>query len=435
MLFSCGFGVSIVFWGVAEPMTHFGTPPQGLADPGSAKAARTAMQYAFFDNGIHQWASFTIVGLALSYFRYRKKGKALISETLNPLIGNKGKKPLRKAIDILAVIATVVGVATSLGLGILQINGGLNDAFSIPQNTGVELLITGVILILYLASATTGLNKGIKYLSNLNLSLALFLMLVVLILGPTIFDLQALVMGIGDYIQHFFEMSLQLEPYSGGTWVKQWPIFFWAWTIAWSPFVGMFIARISKGRTIRQLIIGVMVVPPFIGIIWIAIFGGAAIHMDLFQGTDIAGAVQNDVTSALFVTLDKFPFSMVLTILSIILIFTFLITSADSATFVLGIMTTDGHMNPSTLVKVIWGVLMSAIAGVLIISSGLQGVQTASLITALPFAVILIAICFSLLKSLRHDHAASAEKSVDVETKAPKLDKTDELNKDRNISG
>ncbi|WP_347551509.1 BCCT family transporter [Pseudalkalibacillus hwajinpoensis] len=410
MLFSCGFGVGLVFWGVAEPMTHFGAPPFGLGvEGGTEEAARTAMRYSFFHWGIHQWSVFTIVGLVMAYFQYKKGRGALISSTITV------KEPKKKAswkttVNTLAVIATVMGVATSLGLGILQINGGLNYMYNVPQNAGIQLTITGILLVLYLFSSTTGLDKGIKYLSNLNLGLALSLMVFVIILGPTVFIFESFTVAVGDYIQHFIEMSFYMTPYQGGTWVKDWTIFYWAWVIAWSPFVGSFVARISRGRTVRELIFGVLIVPPFIAMVWIAVFGGAALNMDLFSGTAITAAVGNDVTSALFVTLEQFPFTSILSGLSIFLIAVFLVTSADSATFVLGMMTSKGDMHPSMASKIVWGTLIAAISVVLIISSGLQGLQTASLIAALPFTIIMLLMCRALFISLRRDHQAEVKK-------------------------
>ncbi|MFD1707451.1 BCCT family transporter [Siminovitchia sediminis] len=404
MLFSTGFGAGLVFWGVAEPMSHFVHSPLALEGK-TPEAARVAMQYSFFNWGIHQWSVFTIVGLVLAYFQFRKGERGEISTTLNPLLGKHGKRGIRKTINILAVIATVMGVATSLGMGILQINGGLDYLFSIPQNTPVLLTITGILLVTYLTSAVTGLDRGIKILSILNLTMALGLVVVVLALGPTTFILESFTVGIGDYIQNFFGMSLALSPYQGSTWTKEWTVAYWAWVISWSPFVGAFIARISKGRTIREFIFGVLIVPPLIATMWIGVFGGTALHMDLFKGGNIADAVQADVTSALFATFGNFPMSTLLSVIFILLIVTFLVTSADSATFILGMMTSEGHPNPSTLVKVIWGVLMSAIVAVLIISSGLQGLQTASLVTALPFTVILLLITYSLVKTIKEDHS------------------------------
>ncbi|MBB6454760.1 choline/carnitine/betaine transport [Salirhabdus euzebyi] len=416
MLFSAGFGVGLVFWGVAEPMQHFLYPPTD-AEPLTAGAARDSMRYAFFHWGVHQWSVFTIVGLAVAYFQYRKNYNGLISSTFNPLIGEGNKRLLRIPIDILAVIATVMGVATSLGMGILQINGGLKHVFAFPNNIATQLTITGILLVLYLISSTTGLDRGIKILSNVNLTLALGLMLFFLILGPTVFILNSLTLGIGDYLQQFVGMSLRLSPYRGGTWVQDWTIFYWAWVIAWSPFVGSFIARVSRGRTIREFVVGVLIVPPVIAMIWMAVFGGAALNLDLFQGTMIAQAVDVDVTSALFATFEHFPFTQLLSILAILLIFTFLITSADSATFVLGMLTTNGSLHPPMLVKIIWGVLQAAIAAVLIISSGLQGLQTASLISALPFTIIMLIMCVSLYKALKKEPRYDLPRRKDVQQK------------------
>lgn len=400
MLFSCGFGAGLVFWGIAEPMSHFVESPLPVEGK-TPESARVAMQYSFFNWGVHQWSVFTIVGLALAYFQFRKGESGEMSTILKPLTVKKG---IHKAINILAVIATVMGVATSLGMGILQINGGLDYVFSISQNNVNLMIITALLLVMYLTSAVTGLDKGIKWLSTLNLSLALGLIIIVLILGPTRFILDGLVLGIGDYIQHFFGMSLGISPYDNGMWTKEWTVAYWAWVIAWSPFVGAFIARISKGRTIREFIFGVLIVPPFIAIVWIGVFGGTAIHMDLFQNANIAAAVQTDVTSALFATFEHFPMSTLLSLIFIVLIVTFLVTSADSAAFILGMMTSKGNLNPSMMVKVIWGVLMAAIVVVLIKSSGLQGLQTASLVTALPFTVILLLITYSLIKTIKEDH-------------------------------
>jgi choline/carnitine/betaine transport len=400
MLFSAGFGVGIVFWGVAEPLTHFASPPLKGVEAQTAEAARLAMRYSFFNWGIHQWSVFTIVGLALAYFQFRKNSQSLISETLEEIPVKRGNGLLKKTVNILAVIATITGVATSMGMGVLQINGGLNYVFSVPNHAGVQVAIVGIMLVLYLISATTGLDKGIKILSNTNMMLVAALMLFFLLKGPTIFILESFVLGIGDYLQNFMEMSFYLTPYTGDSWVHDWTVFYWAWVIAWSPFVGSFVARISKGRTIREFVIGVLIVPPVIAFIWMAIFGGTALHMDLFANAGIADAVSKDVTTAIFVLLKEFPFYGLLSVVMLVLIVIFLVTSADSAVFVLGMMTSNGSLNPSNMVKVIWGVLMAGITAVLIVSSGLKGLQTASLVSALPFTIILILISISLFKAL-----------------------------------
>lgn len=403
MLFSAGFGVGLVFWGVAEPMSHFAVPPTQDVNPLTPEAARLAMRYSFFHWGISQWSVFTLMGLALAYSQFRKGKDGLISTSLEPMIGREGRNYLRTPIDILAVVATITGVATSLGMGVLQINGGLNHRFGLSDTAAVQIIIMAILMCLYVTSSTTGLERGIKWLSNLNLAFALLLMLFLFTFGPTVFILNSLVLGIGDYIQHFIEMSLRLTPYKGGTWVRDWTIFYWAWAIAWSPFVSSFIARVSRGRTIREFVFGVLLIPPAIAIVWVAIFGGSALHLDLKQGQTIAASVQENVTSALFVTLNHFPLTAIMSTLSILLILTFLITSADSATFVLGMMTTRGSMHPPFLIKVVWGVLMAAVAAVLLLSSGLQGLQTASLISALPFTVIMLLIGVSLFMSIRKE--------------------------------
>lgn len=403
MLFAAGFGSGLVFWGVAEPMSHFAAPPYHHVEPNSAEAARLAMHYSFFNWGFHQWSVFAVVGLALSYFQYRKRGNSLISSTLTPLIGKRSRRFINTPIDILAVIATTIGVATSFGMAVLQIKGGLQYVFSLPDYNWMALLIIAVMFTLYMASALSGVDKGIKILSNINLALAFGLMLYVLFAGPTVFILEGLTLAIGDYLQHFIENSFYMTPYDGGTWVRNWTIFYWAWVIAWSPFVGAFVARISKGRTIREFVFGVLIVPPVIGLIWISIFGGAALHMDLFENASLATAVSKDVSTALFVMLKGLPFEVLLSVLSFLLISIFMITSVDSATYILGVLTSNGSLNPSKFATAIWGTLIAAITAVLILTSGLKGLQTASLITALPFTVIVIFMCISLVKSLRRD--------------------------------
>lgn len=401
MLFSAGFGAGLVFWGVAEPMSHFFTPPFGDLQAQTEETARVAMGYSFFHWGISQWSVFTIVGMLIAFLQFRKGSNGLISTAVEPVVGKS--KGVKTTIDSFAVIATVMGVATSLGLGILQMNGGLKSVFDLPNAVWVQLLITGVLLIVFLSSSSTGLNKGIKWLSNVNLSLCLGLLAFVFFAGPTVFILNTFTLGIGDYINNFVNYSLRLMPYKGGTWVRDWTIFYWAWVIAWSPFVGAFVARVSRGRTIREFVFGVMVVPPLIACLWIAAFGGTALHLDLVGGTNIAEAVNEDVTVALFETFQHLPFTNVLSLLSILLIFTFLVTSADSATYILGSMTSFGSMTPPLLVKIVWGVLMAAISAVLLVAGGLNALQTASLISALPFTVIIFIFIAAFLKMIKKE--------------------------------
>ncbi|WP_018665087.1 BCCT family transporter [Heyndrickxia acidiproducens] len=413
MLFSAGFGIALVFYGIGEPMTHFATPPFHDLEPQSQQAARVAMGYSFFHYGISQWSVFAIVGLLIAYNQFRKKKDGLISTALDSMIKTKKhQKPVKNAIDIFAVVATVMGVATSLGLGIMQINGGLKYTFGTPDTIWTQIAIIAVMTLLFILSSTTGVNKGIKWLSNLNLGAALALMLFVFLTGPTVFILDTFITGIGDYITNFVSYSLRLNPYSGDTWVQKWTVFYWAWAIAWSPFVGAFVARVSRGRTVREFILGVMVAPPAVALMWIAVFGGTALHMDLFEGANIAGAVSADITSALFTTFEQLPFSSVSSIYTIILIFTFLITSADSAVYIVSSMTSKGNLNPPIRSRIIWGLLISAIATVLLLSSGLNGLQTASLVSALPFTLILLIMMFAIFKVFKKDQSLYATKHV-----------------------
>ncbi|WP_404330568.1 BCCT family transporter [Mesobacillus maritimus] len=398
MLFSAGFGAGLVFWGVAEPMSHFFSPPTHGTDPQTVEAARLAMGYSFFHWGVSQWSVFAIVGLVIGFLQFRKQKDGLVSTALEPVTGDK--PAVKKTIDSLAVIATVMGIATSIGLGVLQMNGGLNVVFGMNNSVGVQMIIIIVIFIAYMLSSSTGLEKGIKYLSNLNLGLAIVLLLFVFFTGPTVFILESFTLGLGDYLTNFVQYSLRLQPYRGGTWVRDWTIFYWAWAIAWSPYVGAFVARVSRGRTIREYIIGVMIIPPLIACVWIATFGGTGLWNDLVNGTNIAEAVNADLTTALFQTYEYLPFKTILSILSILLIFTFLVTSADSATYILASMTMFGSLNPPQYAKVVWGVLMSAIAAVLLYAGGLEALQTASLIAALPFTIILMLLMFAIAKLL-----------------------------------
>ena len=375
-------------------MSHFlKTPFPGL-EAQAEEAARIAMGYAFFHWGVSQWSVF-------AFLQFKKGKKGLISTSIKPVIGkNKG---VATAIDSLAVIATVMGVATSLGLGILQMNGGPKTVFDVPDSLWIQIAIAGVMLLMYLLSSSTGLNKGIKWLSNINLGLCLLLLLFVFFAGPTVFILNAFVLGLGDYLTNFVQYSLRLSPYSGKMWVREWTIFYWVWAIAWSPFVGAFVARVSKGRTIREFVFGVLIVPPVIACLWIAIFGGTALFSDLNKGTKIAEAVNNDLSVALFKTFGGLPLTDVMSVLAIFLIFTFLVTSADSAIYILGSMTSKGSLNPGLSGKIVWGILITAVAVVLIIAGGLNALQTASLVSALPFTLILLLMLIAFIKMLKKE--------------------------------
>lgn len=401
MLFSAGMGIGLVFWGVAEPISHYMDPPYG--DARTPEAARLAVRYSFFHWGLHPWAIYTIISLSLAYFQYRKGYKGLISSTFYPLLKEKVNGPIGKAIDILAIIATVFGVATSLGLGALQINGGLSHLFGISISTFWQVIIIAIVTVLYLISATTGLDKGILLLSNGNLILAIGLLVITFSLGPTSFLLDTFTVSMGSYIQNLLQMSLRLTPFQDNPWIGTWTLFYWAWWIAWAPFVGMFIARVSKGRTIKEFVLGVLLIPSLFSFIWFSVFGGSALHLEMFEGKNITAAVQNDITSALFITLEELPFGMIISGIATLLIVTFFITSADSATFVLGMLSSNGNINPANRIKFSWGILQSSIAVVLLLSGGLNSLQTASIITALPFGIIMALMCVSIYKALNQE--------------------------------
>lgn len=401
MLFSAGMGIGLVFWGAAEPLNHYAVQPP-LADPGTNAAVKESMRYTFFHWGIHAWAIYALVALSLAYFNFRKDQPGLISATLSPILGKYSKGRFGTLIDIIAVVATVIGVATTLGFGAAQINGGLAYLFNTPNNFTVQVIIIVIVTVLFIMSAWTGVSKGIKYLSNTNMILAVVLMIVVFIVGPSLFTLNLFTDTLGTYFQNIVQMSFRIAPLrpEHREWINDWTIFYWAWWISWSPFVGIFIARISRGRTIREFIIGVLLAPTIVSFIWFAVFGSTAINIQHIGNIDLTQFATEEI---LFAMLNELPFSWITSILAILLIGIFFITSADSATFVLGMQTTNGSSNPDNKVKLTWGVMLAAIAASLLYSGGLQGLQNALIIAAFPFSFIMILMMFSLYKSLVRD--------------------------------
>lgn len=402
MLFSAGMGIGLVFWGVAEPLDHYLYPPAGIASL-TPDAANAAITFSFFHWGFHAWAIYSLVGLTIAYFRFRKDKKLLISQTLSPIIGKNIDSLQARFIDILAIIATAFGVATSLGLGAMQINGGLNNLFGLNINILNQIIIIIIATILFLLSSATGLEKGIKILSNINVGIAMLLLVFVFLLGPTANILEIFTNNLGNYLQNIVSMSLRLTPFRDSTWIADWTLFYWAWWIAWSPFVGVFIARVSKGRTIREFIVGVLLVPSLFSFIWFAVFGGTALNLEMNTNLALLEALKVDMSSTLFVMLNSLPFGYILSIVATALILTFFVSSADSATFVLGMFSTKGSMEPSTKVKLTWGILQALVAVALLISGGLQGLQTMSIVTALPFSIILFLMMVSFVMELRKE--------------------------------
>ncbi|GAA0444112.1 MAG: glycine betaine uptake BCCT transporter [Bacillota bacterium] len=404
MLFSAGMGIGLVFWGAAEPISHFHNPPFGEAETNDA--AKAAMQYSFFHWGFHPWAIYATIALALAYFKFRKQAPGVVSAILEPLFGDRIKGGWGTAVDFIVVFATIFGVSTSLGLGAIQISGGLSFVTGIESTITLQLIIIAIVTVLYMTSAMTGLNRGIKYLSNANLMLALLLMLFVLFLGPTNFIMNFFTTTLGSYLQNLPSMSLRMTPFNeeNAEWINGWTIFYWAWWIAWAPFVGTFIARVSRGRTIREFVLGVLLVPTIFGALWFSVFGGSAIHLEANAGANIMQYIESGGEQlALFAVLEQFPIGIVISIIAILLICTFFITSADSATFVLGMQTTGGSLDPANSVKFIWGIIQSSAAAVLLWQGGLNALQTASIIAAFPFAIIMLLVVISLVKSFRQE--------------------------------
>ncbi|WP_010677371.1 glycine betaine uptake BCCT transporter [Bacillus timonensis] len=402
MLFGAGMGIGIVYWGVAEPVTHYTNPPYG--DPYTVNAANTAMKYTFFHWGLDPWAIYTIIGLALAFFQYNKKLPASISSAFYPMLGDRIFGPIGKTIDILSIFATVFGIATSLGLGAMQVTAGMHDLFGVPNGLIVQLIVIAVATVLFTISINTGLERGIQYLSNAAMILSFAIMLMILIVGPTLTVIKVFFNTTGLYLSDFIHMSLRLQPFGEGEWIASWTLFYWAWWIAWAPFVGMFIARVSKGRTVREFVIGVLIFPTLGTCLWMSVFGGSA--LELVQNTgnhDLAAHITENVSLSIFTFFDYLPLSSVLSTLGFAVVAIYYITVADTATFVLGMLSEGGTLNPSNKIKVTWGVIQSALAAVLLLAGGLEVLQTASIAAALPFAIILVIMCFSLLKGLKSE--------------------------------
>jgi glycine betaine transporter len=402
MLFSAGMGIGLVFWGTAEPISHYAVSSPTGGELGTDQAVREALRFTFFHWGIHAWAIYGIVALVLAYFNFRHGEPGLISSTLKPILGERVKGKTGKLIDIIAVLATVMGVATTLGFGAVQINGGLSYLFDIPVNFFIQLIIVIIVTILFMISAWSGLGKGIKILSNANMGLAILLFLLVLILGPTLTILNLFTNTVGTYLQNLPTMSFRISPLNEEvrSWINGWTIFYWAWWIAWSPFVGIFIARVSKGRTIREFVFNVLLVPTLIGFLWFSTFGGSAIMLEHEEKAEISKLA---VEESLFGVFSNFHFGFFLSIIAIVLICTFFITSADSGTYVLGMMTTNGSHNPSNKIKLTWGIMLAVIALVLLYSGGLGALQNTMIIAALPFSFIMALMAMSLIKALQKE--------------------------------
>ncbi len=403
MLFSAGMGIGLVFFGAAEPLSHFLRPPEGI-EPQSLDAARASMRYVFFHWGLHPWAIYALMGLAMAWFQFNRNTRGLISDLLTPLIGERHSHgALGKTVDVLAVVVTAIGVATTLGFGAMQISAGLSHVTTLPAGFATQAVIIAVAFVLYMASSATGLSRGIKWLSNFNMAVAALLLALVIVLGPTAFIFETLTTTLGSYLDQLPAMSLRMTPFSQFAWVGDWTIFYWAWWIAWAPFVGAFFAKISYGRTVREFIVGVVCGPALVSFVWFSAFGATVLYQQIFQGADQFAALSLGIEHVLFAMADLLPLSTVIAWVAIVLLLSFFVTSADSATLVLATMSSASAGDPPLARKVVWGVLQAVIAVALLAAGGLAALQAVVIVAALPFALLLVAIMVSLNRAMAEE--------------------------------
>lgn len=398
MLLSAGMGIGLMFWSVGEPMYHYMSPsPMFNGIPGSTpEAAQAAMGVTYFHWGLHPWAIYAIVGLGLAFFAYNRGLPLTVRSIFYPILGNRIYGFWGNLIDVLSVLATLVGLATSLGLGVQQVNAGLNFLFGIQISTTVQVTLIALITLLATLSVVSGLDGGVKRLSEGNMGLAALFMLLLLILGPTVLILGGFTQNLGFYLTKLPQLSLWTETFQKSNWQGSWTVFYWAWWISWSPFVGMFIARISKGRTVKEFILSVMLIPTLLSFVWMSVFGGSALSLQASGTADIAAAVKANVATAMFVMLEQFPLTNVLSLVAIILVAVFFITSSDSGSLVVDHLTSGGKLDSPVPQRVFWAIMEGVVAAVLLIGGGLKTLQTASVSTGLPFAIILLFIIYSL---------------------------------------
>lgn len=404
MLFAAGMGIGLMFFGVAEPVMHFLTPPLGPG--GSVAAAQEAMKLTFFHWGLHAWAIYAIVAVILAYFSFRHGLPLTLRSALYPLIGERVHGPIGSAVDVFAIISTTFGVATSLGFGVEQINSGLNYLFDVPKSITVQVLLIIVTTVLATISVVLGLDAGIKRLSEINMVLAVALLIGVLMLGPTVFLLQMFMQNSGDYLADLIGKTFNLYAYQPTDWLGGWTIFYWGWWISWAPFVGLFIARISRGRTLREFVFGALIGPTLFTLLWMTVFGNSAIQLILVENVQaLASAVQEDASVALFQFLDHFPLSAVLSGLAIIMVMVFFVTSADSGAMVLNMLSSNGRDDTPVLRRIFWMAMIGLSAMVLLLAGGLSALQTAAIASALPFSLAILAAIWGFVRALSVDDA------------------------------
>src|SRR6056297_1146080 len=413
MLFSAGMGIGILFWSVAEPICHFSEPPYGGAS--ALDAARIAMKTTFLHWGLHPWGVYALVGMALAFFAFNRGLPLAIRSVFYPLMGDRIQGTWGDVIDVLAVLATLFGLATSLGFGVQQINAGLHHLFAIPDSTAMQVFLVAAITLAATLSVVSGIDHGVKRLSQLNLNLGALLLMFILILGPTVLIMDAFVQHTGIYMQEFFDISFWTESYRDSSWQNSWTVFYWAWWISWSPFVGMFIARISRGRTVREFVLSVLIIPTLLTFLWISAFGGAALFVEMENAGTIVGPVKENVAVAIYFLLEQFPLSAVSNFAAVVLVISFFITSSDSGSLVVDAFTSGGKLNSPVGQRVFWASMEGAVAAVLLIGGGLSALQTASITTGLPFALLLLIMGYSLWKGLKEEYETEELRAKTVE--------------------
>ena len=410
MLFAAGIGSILMFWGVAEPVSHFGDPPRASLgiEPGTVEAATDAMNFTYYHFTLHTWTIFTLPALCFAYFIHKRNLPPRVSSIFQPILGEKIHGPIGKFIDVVAIIGTVFGIAVSIGLGTLQINGGLAQVIGIPENALWQLIIIGVVCGLATISVSMGLDKGIKVLSNINIVVAVLLLIFIVVLGPTLFMARGIFESLGTYIQTLPELALWNDTFADTGWQNTWTVFYWAWTITWSPFVGIFIARISRGRTIRQFVIGVLAIPSAFSIIWFGVFGYASFDIEFNKGGGLVDRVvgEGDIPGALFAFLEHYPLSAPISVIAIILVIIFFVTSVDSAALVVDTMN-NGHEDFNPLPqRIFWAVAIAVVTAALLVFSGtggLEALQSTIILVGLPFFIIAYFQIYALMRALRED--------------------------------
>ena len=400
MLFSAGMGIGLLFFGVAEPITHFNSPPVGEGN--TVEAAQNAMLFTYFHWGLQAWTTYIVVGLSLAYFSYRHGLPLTMRSALYPIIGERVHGRIGHSVDVFSVLGTMFGVATSLGIGALQINAGLNYLFQVNISEITQVLIIAVITGFATISVVSGLDAGIRRISELNIVLAILLLTFILLAGPTAGLLGSFIQNIGNYLSNMTSLTFNLYAYQPNEWMGEWTLFFWAWWISWSPFVGIFIARISKGRTIREFILGVLLVPTGFTFLWLSIFGNSALFIELGgDGGAISAATLNQMPTALFVLLEQLPWTTIVSMVAVLLIVTFFVTSSDSGSLVIDTITSGDNKDSATWQRLFWAVSQGIVASVLLVGGGLAALQAATLSGALPIAFIMILMCLGLARKLK----------------------------------